>query len=126
GLPDNTAYWFIPALRTACRQVLAEMPLRGMSGVTALKSRGLDGLCVTVEPYMDEAAALDHLHYFSEQCREAGFRQIFALGVPTLSLATSIGCMGFTVMGGAAVHGATPAPDKSHKFRYAGIFSGGC
>jgi hypothetical protein len=125
GLPDATAYWFIPALKTACRQVLAEMPLRGKAGLAALRSRGIDGLVVSVSPDMDEAVALGHLRAFGDQGLQAGFPQLCVLGVQTLSLATSASCMGFTMMGGPVIHDAVVAPDKSLKFRYTDIFGGG-
>ena len=123
GLPENIVYWFLPALKTACGQVFAEMPLRGKAGLSLLKSRGIDGLCVTVPSGVDEAVTLGHLRSFSDHARQAGFAQVMVLGLPSLSLATSASCMGFTGLGGAAIHDAVEAPDTEHKFRYATIFS---
>ena len=125
GLPENTAYWFIPALKAACRRVYAEMPLRSKAVLNALKSRGIDGLCVTVPPGVDEAVTLGNLRSFSDNGLQAGFAEVLVLGLPSLSLATSASCMGFTALSGPAIHDAVDAPDAAHKFRYAAIFSDG-
>jgi GGDEF domain-containing protein len=124
GLPEKDVFWFLPALKAAARHVFVEMPLRTRASFSALKALGVDGLGVAAAAEVDESVLLGYLQNFAGQAQQAGIPQTFAFGVGSLSLATSASCMGFSWLGGGAIHGSVQAPDKSHRFRYASLFTG--
>ncbi len=124
GLPEKDAFWFLPALKAAGQHVFVEMPLRTKANFAALKQLGIDGLGVTADAGIDEAVVLGYLQNIAGLAHQAGLAQTFVLNIPTLSLATSASCMGFSWMGGPAIHGLVQGPDKSHQFRYAELFAG--
>jgi hypothetical protein len=124
GLPQNSAFWFIPALKLTCKHVFAEVPLRAKISLAGLTNAGLDGIGVSVDPHADEVSTIGLLNAFSEQALAVGIQKTFVFNVPTLSLVTSASCMGFQFIGGPAIHAPVSAPDSLVRFRYEGLFNG--
>lgn len=124
-LPKTQAYWFVATLKNYCQQIFAEVPLGQKTDFLSLRNAGIDAVGVSIGGRDgSEQETIRLLNSFSAQARTGRIPAMFALEVPTLSLATSAVCAGFDCLAGSAIHGAVKNPDNIYRYRHEDLFAG--
>ena len=123
-IPSKNPYWFAAPLRSFCRHVFAEIPLRPDVNFNYLRNTGVDVVGVRLEEKVgSEQKVLNILSGLSVKAKALKIPKTFVLGISSLSLTTSAVCSGFDFLGGPAIHDAVDNPDTIHRYRHQDLVS---
>lgn len=117
--PKNT-FWFATPIKAYCRHVFAEMPLSQDVNFGSIRSSGIDGIGVRIDPnkQQPEGDIINEINRFATKAKAHNIPMTFVLGIPSLSITTSTVCAGVNFLAGPAIHGNVSKPDTIHRYRH--------
>lgn len=120
----STLAKFAGPLKNYCRFFCAEVPFGEEIDFVSYRSAGFDSVGINLPPLEKETALLvKELEVFARHAKKNYIPFIFALGVLSTDIISSVIFVDYEFSAGAAIHTHVHKPDIAYKFKYQDLFA---
>jgi hypothetical protein len=111
-------------LKGNCSALYAQLPISSQTkNFSILHACKFDAVGVYPKTIpVKEKALLESLTTFCEKAKKANIKKTFMLGVPSLSVTTTVVCSDYDILGGTAIHKSVERPDSVYRYQYENLF----